>query len=134
MDEGDNSLPLAPRERAILAALEAGCTKEAAAGAANISRVTLWRMIQADETFRNAVQKAEDFAESRAVHYVVDAMPKEWQAAAWWLERRRPAQYGRRMIVDMSIRDEAQRLAAKYGLDPDALMRDAEELLKSGGE
>lgn len=122
-------LPLGPRERAILAALEAGCTKEAAAGFANIGRMTLWRMIQANETFRDAVQKAEDFAESNAIRFVVAAMPDNWQAAAWWLERRRPAQYGRRVAIDLNIREEAIRLAAEFGGDADTLIRDAEEIL-----
>jgi Transposase len=44
-----------------------------------------------------------------------------WTAAAWWLERRKHQDYGRRERVDMTIdlRREAERLAAANGLDPE---------------
>jgi hypothetical protein len=46
------------------------------------------------------------------------------------LERRHPDKYGRRVAIDISLRDEATRLAAQYGLDPEALLAEAESLVQ----
>lgn len=105
-------------------------TKHAAAGAAGISRVTLWRMIQSDATFRNAVEMAEDVAEARKTVVVTRAADEgNWTAAAWWLERRRTEQYGKRIAVDVSMRDEVTRLAAELGIDVDEAIAEAERVL-----
>lgn len=126
----DDDLPWGPKERAIIEALRGGCTREAAAGYAGIHRITLWKMTQRSATFDNACKEAEDYAEAVAIGYIRNAMPKEWQAAAWWLERRHPDKYGRRVAIDISLRDEATRLAAQYGLDPEALLAEAESLVQ----
>ena len=46
--------------------------------------------------FREAVEKARAEAVARNVALVQKAADHSWQAAAWWLERSRPDQYGRR--------------------------------------
>jgi len=46
--------------------------------------------------FRKAVEKARSEAEARTVAIVAKAMPDNWQAAAWWLERSFPDKWGRR--------------------------------------
>lgn len=121
---------MGPREAAILQALENGCTRRAAAGAAGIGHTTLYRMLDADRTFRDAVEKAEDVAEARATALVVEAAYKgNWTAAAWWLERRRPDDYGKRVAVDVSIKDEVARIASELGIDADEAIAEAERVL-----
>lgn len=119
------------RAEAILKALELGCTREAAAGAAGISRVTLWQMMKRDLAFASEVEKAEDRAEAAMTFSVTAAIPKNWTAAAWWLERRRYGNYARHDKVDMTvdISGEAKRLAASLGLDEASVLAEAEAIL-----
>lgn len=126
----ESTLPLGPQQEAVLAALENGCTRRAAAGAGGIHHATLYRWMDGDATFRDAVEKAENVAEARATTLVVKAAYEgTWTAAAWWLERRRPEQYGRRLAVDVSIKDEIAKLAAEYGVDADEAIAEAERIL-----
>jgi hypothetical protein len=45
--------------------------------------------------FALALEKAKSVFESRALTVISQAMTKNWQAAAWLLERKMPEQYGR---------------------------------------
>lgn len=86
--------------------------------------------MEADATFRDMVERAENVAEARATTLVVESAYKgNWTAAAWWLERRRPDQYGRRMAIDVSVRDEAQRIADELGVNADDVIAEAERIL-----
>lgn len=120
-----------PREQAILRALRMGCTRRAAMAIGDITPPTFYRMLE-DVTFRDAVEKAEGEAEATYSAIVADAAPKSWQAAAWWLERRRSEHFGRHDRVEMTVdvRKEAERVAAEFGLDPDAVMAEAEAVLR----
>jgi hypothetical protein len=88
----------------VVSALAAGNTRTAAARIAGIHPST-FRTWQArgeagDEpyaAFASRVIEAEGKAECEAVRAVVDAARAgSWQAAAWWLERRRPQRWARR--------------------------------------
>jgi hypothetical protein len=122
------------RIEAILAALRTGQTRRAAAACADIGPTTFYRWLDEDDgTLRDAVEKAEAEAEAfylRAVQTAA-ADPKTWTAAAWWLERRKYADYGRKDKVEMTIdlRKEAERIAAEQGLDPDEVLREAEAIM-----
>ena len=118
------------RAEAILDALRMGCTREAAAGVGNIHRVTLLRWMD-DASFRSEVEKAEQQAEAAYTYSVQAAVPKNWQAAAWWLERRRHESYGRRDRVELTLdmKGLAAKIAAEDGLDPDALLAEAERII-----
>jgi transcriptional regulator with XRE-family HTH domain len=128
-----NSKFTEPRVEAALNALRMGCTRQAAAGAAGVSRVTFWRWMD-DETFRSEVEKAEAVAEATYTAIVANAAPKSWQAAAWWLERRQWREYGRHERVDVTFdaKAEARRLADELGLDVDSVMAEAEAVLREG--
>jgi hypothetical protein len=82
--------------------------------------------------FSDAIKKAESEAEVRVVAHVLKAATDgTWQAAAWWLERRRPHDYGRRDRVDVTVRQQAQKLAAQ-GIDAAELVAEAERIVSGG--
>lgn len=119
-----------PREQAILDALRHGCTRRAAAAVGGIHPDTFYRMMQ-DPTFSDAVVKAEGEAEAAFTAIVADASVKSWQAAAWWLERRKHADFAQHARIDMTVdlRAEAQRIAGADGLDPDEVLAEAERIV-----
>lgn len=92
------------REQAILGALRLGNTRRNAAAYAEIDHATFYRWLD-DATFRDAVEKAEADAEARFVGQIAKAAADgTWQAAAWWLERRRHEDYRRREGVELTGR------------------------------
>lgn len=119
------------RTERLLSALRAGNTRRAAAAFAGVSDDTLERWEQRYADFAEAIKKAEASAEVQHVAIVAQAAQSGvWQASAWWLERRRPADYGRRERVDLNvIRSEAQRLAEQLGLDVDEVVSEARRIL-----
>jgi hypothetical protein len=108
-------------------------TRRAAAAYAGFSKATLYRMLDndPDETLVTAMERAEGEAEGAYTKIVADAAPKSWQAAAWWLERRRYQDFARRDKVEMSIdlRTVSERVAEESGLDADAILAEAEAVL-----
>ncbi len=120
------------RETAILNALRVGNTRRASCAAAEVSVDSLARWMEADAEFSGAVIKAEADAELRFLGQVAKAAAgNNWQAAAWWLERRQHMDFGRRDRVDMQIdvRKEAERIAAEAGLDVDAILAEAQAIV-----
>ena len=120
------------REQAILNSLRVGNTRRASARAAEVSEDTLANWMKADSVFFGAVEKAESDAEQRFLGNVAKAAQSgNWQAAAWWLERRKHEDYSRRDKVDMTVdyTREAQRIAAEFGLDAAEVMAEAERVL-----
>ena len=51
--------------------------------------------------FTEAIKKAESEAHVNYVAIVASHAPTQWQAAAWWLERRFPQLWGRRDRLDI---------------------------------
>jgi len=88
------------REQRLLSALSAGNTRQAACHYAGISDESLRRWQQSVE-FVERLKKAEADAEVRHVANIAKAAQDgQWQASAWWLERRRPEAYARRSDTD----------------------------------
>ncbi len=79
-----------------------------------------------------AIQLDMNEAEQRFLGQVAQAAKTNWQAAAWWLERRKHEDFGRREKVDMTLdaKKDAERVAAGLGLDADAVLAEAERILK----
>jgi hypothetical protein len=129
------SVPKKTPERieAILAALRLGNTRRAAAACADVGKSAFYEWLEEDRTLADAVEKAEAEAEAFYLRAVQKAAtdPKTWTAAAWWLERRKYADYGRKDKVEMTIdlRKEAERIAAEQGLDVDEVLREAEAIM-----
>ena len=87
------------KKAAVLAALKLGNSRRAACRAVGIDPATLWRWMQADANLCNDVTKAEAESEQYYLGHIQAAAPESWQAAAWWLERRLPADYARKDTV-----------------------------------
>lgn len=134
----------------ILRALRGGSTRSDSATYAGIDRGTLSRWCAADATVRRACDEAEATAAIRATAVVMDSAfgrPAQHddagnviraevrpnpEHAMWWLERRRPHDFGRRVTVD--VRQAVERYAQEHGLDADALIAEAEALLQDHAE
>jgi transposase len=89
-----------PEYRAkILQAIELGATYELAANYAGLSYQTFNEWVKADPEFSEAVKAAEGKATVGWLAKIEKAANNgNWQAAAWKLERRYPAQYGRTVV------------------------------------
>lgn len=133
----DSKLTLALQD-AICESLRNGATRSDAAIAAGISYQTLlnWEKRgsakDAEENdpaflaFFEAVKKAEADCANDCNATVIKAAKKQWQAAAWWLERRRRDEYALRREItgkdgEPFIPDhvaEALKRAGKFGKKP----------------
>jgi hypothetical protein len=124
-------------EAVILDALRRGNTRTAAFAAAGVARSKISVWLARFGTFRDAVEKAEAEAEIKAVGNITDAADGgTWQASAWWLERRRHAEWGKVDRLEVEIKRTAERIAGQTGADPDWLVKRAAEIVagESGGE
>jgi transposase len=101
----------------LIEALRAGHTREGAATLAGISKSTFngWlasaKEPGADQEFLlflDAVKSAEVEAEDALLAIIRAAAPKQWQAAAWILERRSPDRWGRRVKAEIAAPPPAQ--------------------------
>lgn len=98
-----NSKKSDARIAVVVQALMAGNTRRTSAATAGVDHATFYRWLADDATFRDAVEKAEADAEARAVAIVVRAaVGGTWQAAAWWLERRRQDTYALHPKMELS--------------------------------
>lgn len=93
----------------LLNGLRLGMSRRAAAGNAGFSKTTLYRMIESDPdgTLVTAIEMAEAEAEASYTGIIAKATadPKNWTAAAWWLERRRPDEFARRERLEHTGKD-----------------------------
>lgn len=103
MPTGRTSLLTPEVAQAIVKAVSAGNPRGVAAAAAGVSRATLFRWLargrrETEGAYRDlcdGVKKAEARAVRRRVGVVRKAAASgAWQAAAWWLERRYPDEFG----------------------------------------
>ena len=121
------------RVTVLLTALEQGDTRRSAAATAGIHVRTLYNWLERDDgTLLHAIEKAEATAEHNHLAVIVKAAVKgNWQASAWWLERRLSDTYARRerLEVKMDLRAEVTKLAEELGLDAEAAIAEAEALL-----
>jgi hypothetical protein len=123
-------------ERAILMHIRQGNTLSNAAFQAGISYRTLCRWRALSVTFNHAVEKAEAEAEGIFVNDIGHAARDgSWQAAAWWLERRRTPDW-RKPAERLELTDrraEAEAIAAEIGKadDPAVVAQIEQDLLIS---
>lgn len=107
------------RVEAICALLRTGTTRKAAAHANGIVEQTFYRWMDEDSSFCESILKAESDVENEMASLVQAASRETWQAAAWWLERRRNTDYAKRekQDVDGGLRIEIVDKTA-HGDDP----------------
>lgn len=112
-------------EARIVAAIERGATRDTAAQEVGVNERTVYRWMARGRKqaalaqfrqFRQAIKRAEAQAVLHFVGIIRDAAPKSWQAAAWWLERRYPLDWGRRESEELGrlekkLRELEQRLS-----------------------
>jgi hypothetical protein len=97
-----------PRREAILAAIRGGNTRTAAAAAVDVHRETLSIWIEENPSFSDAIQKAEAQAELAHVRVIKSTAEEgNWFASAWWLERRRYRDWGKKEGLELSGPDGA---------------------------
>jgi len=120
-----------PRIEPLLTALRAGNTRRAAARYAGIHSTQFYRWLEGT-AFRAQVERAEADAEVRMLTKVAQAANGgDWKAAAWWLERRLPADYGRRERIELQseLLSEIEKLAAEQGLDRETVLAELRQIL-----
>jgi hypothetical protein len=120
------------RRDKILQALRAGNTRGASCAYAGLSADTFALMLKRHSEFSEAVKEAEASAEVRHVANIAKAAKLgNWTASAWWLERRRHEDWGRKDRVE--IISTVRELARANGLtdeETDAAILEAERYLK----
>jgi hypothetical protein len=98
-------------------ALRAGHTREGAAALAGIGRSTFNAWLAAAKepdadrellAFLDAIKNAEADAESELLGVIRAAAERQWQAAAWILERRHPDRWGKRVKAEVTAPPPAQ--------------------------
>lgn len=107
---------------------------DTACAAAGIGRTTMhsWLKLAAEadakgledtpwQDFRNAVEEAQAEAEARDLRLVTKAAQKNWKAAAWRLERRKPKRWApaRRVMDDEEGDADSSAFRFSYSLDDD---------------
>jgi hypothetical protein len=101
-------------KRKIFAALKIGCTRTAAYQSAGVSEATFYRWMKEDGSFREEVQKCEGLAERAYTTTLrIASRQGDVQAAKFWLERRRAANWREKVTVD------------DKGLDPEEELEEA---------
>lgn len=118
-----NEFPQDEQRKSIIADLATGLTRECACDRAKIARRTFGQWLSRGKkgeepfaTFLAEVKAAEAAIEAEMVHRIRDAAVLNWQAAVWWLERKRMESWHieRQLIRELKkfLRDEKARIAA----------------------
>jgi hypothetical protein len=90
------------RVKNILDVIRAGNYNVIAARAAGINPDTFYEWMKTRPDFSDAVKKAQAEGECRNVTIIAQAAQKQWQAAAWNLERKYPERWGQRQKIEHS--------------------------------
>ena len=97
----------------IIKALKAGNNRKDSSLYAGISEQTFYTWMKRGREgespyaeFLESVKIAESQAVVRNVAIIQKAAEETWQAAAWWLERKRPDEWARRQRMDIGSSNE----------------------------
>lgn len=99
---------------------------ESACALVGISRSTYHKWMKEFPDFSDAIEKARAEAVQGYLGVIKNAADSgTWQAAAWWLERVLPAQYGRKTTVETISTDAFMAKVAELEAELDELDADA---------
>lgn len=101
----------------MLEAISGGATRKASALHAGIDEATLYNWLRRYSSFSGQIARAEADVEVRCTALILNAATTDPRHAEWWLERRRPDDYGRRDKVDLEV--YVRQRARELGLDED---------------
>jgi hypothetical protein len=119
----------------ILAAVRQGVTLTTAAKLAGMHVGTLGEWRRSDPAVDAEVKKAVAESEVALVQTVQTAAQKQWQAAAWLLERRWPERWARRdIVIDVSKMKNKFDLSALSTEELEALIRALEKAHRADRE
>lgn len=98
-------------QKIIVKCLENGLSIAGACGKAKINKQTFYNWYNAGaeaksgkkKEFHDAVDNAKDTAQANFESVIATASTKNWQAAAWWLERRRPKMYRKKEYKELEF-------------------------------
>lgn len=94
------------KQNKFLMYLALGITKKEAANASGIDEATVYRW-QADTfaSFASRVNLAVDYSRRDMIAKIRAHASKDWRAAAWWLERKHPQEFGevKKAQLDVNI-------------------------------
>lgn len=108
--------------------IKAGNYPEVAASLAGVSRKTFYNWLKKGhksksngvyKQFLHSIKKAESYAEAAAVERIRKAGEDNWQALAWWMERKHPDKWGRKQRVEMEHSGEVKQEVKLHITDPE---------------
>lgn len=118
------------RAKRVLMALRAGNTRRASAAAGGITDMTFRRWLRDKPQFAAEVYQAEAAAERLHTNTIQAAAASgDIRAAEFWLERRRPTEWGRVDRVELLMRDQAAEFVQTI-LAEDGIVMDKNKLLE----
>ena len=95
----------------IIQAIKQGNYQKTAAALAGIDESTYYRWVERGKEaksgkyceFYKSIKKAEEFAKAYYLQQIREAAEskKHWQAAAWYLERKHPTEWGRQQTIEI---------------------------------
>ena len=109
---------------AILRAVEQGLPVDRAAYACGVEPSTVRSHRERNPSFGTSLEKAQAISMEHMVRRITSASEKQWQAAAWILERRFPSEWARREEGNKPVTAEEMR---------DAMLAAAKAIAESGG-
>lgn len=95
------------KRKTIINAIRMGLGRATAAAIAETTVFTIRRECERNENFRNQMKRAEADCESVAVQRIRNA--RQWQASAWFLERKFPKQWGRHKVTQAYMQDHEEK-------------------------
>lgn len=116
----------------ILMAVRSGTPRIHAGRFAGIADRTMSLWLATKPEFKDAVEKAESEFIAETVARIATHGRDNWQALAWILERRYPADFGRQDRIKLEMEatlTEVRQAAEAEGIDADLAVREAKRLL-----
>lgn len=118
--------------------LAEGNYKETVADFLGVDRKTWWRWEQRGEVEPNSIYAEFCHIVKKSMAVAEILLLREirfggegWQSKAWISERRFPQRWGKRL--DITVRREAERMAAELGVDAAELIAEAERIAAGAG-